>query len=456
MKYNLAGFLEEHPRLQFKDDAAISNRAVYFFGSSEDHACTDDHIVDGFDCAERYRNECTGTYVEELLPGIAGCLGDGSITEYFVYLEGEYTLPHLFVPAEDLIPGQGIGLASLDDGQVVRHEVPLTGAGGLSGSFTVPEGARSFQLVTPGYRLTELTDPNGKDHVAAFVNDRHPAPIRLLRGHSIALTQATSDRSFSYDEVVVPGEWRFTVERVAGASNSPVVVVIKTRNDSDDKVRLKVVNATTQPNEAFAQRLDRLVELAERLGINMEISAIEKIPHLNDPHAPPVDFCGRFCSSDEAVVLVAEPGGWSSPGPGIALRVAYNTHFLMGAEVATSDNDHFITAALHELLHHVAGLDHLFETHIDGSIDADALASTGVHNEVVGGTTRITGGVNHERLLQTGQLVWNDNILIGWRLTEKVQDVDGFGSNSRGTRLALVTFLEHHQLEWVKNSPLYW
>ncbi len=456
MKYNLVNFLTEYPHLRFKDDAVITNRAVYFFGSSEDHACTDDHIAQWFDCAERYRNECTGTYVEELLPGTAGCLGDRSITEYYVYLEGEYTLPHLFVPTEDFIPGEGIGLASLDDGQIVRHEAPLTGAGGLSGSFTVPEGARAFQLVTPGYRLKELTDPNGKDHVAAFVNDAEPAPIRLLRGHSVAITQATSDRGYSYEEVVVPGEWRFAVERVVGARSSPVVVVIKTRNDPHDRVRLKVVNATTHPNEAFLPRLDRLVELAERLGINMEISAIEKIPHRDDPHAPPGDFCERFCSSDEAVVFITEPGGWSSPGPGIALKVAYNTHFLLGAEVATSDNDHYLVAALHELLHYAAGLGHLYETHVDGSLDVDALVSTGVHNQVVDSGARIVGGVNYQRLRDTGRLLWNDNILIGWRITADIRDVDDFGLTESGRRHALVTFLEHHQLEWLKNNPLYW
>ena len=66
------------------------------------------------------------------------------------------------------------------------------------------------------------------------------------------------------------------------------------------------------------------------------------------------------------------------------------------------------------------------------------------------------GGVNHERLLQDDRLVWNDNFLIGWRMTERVQDVGGFGSNHGGQRYALVTFMEHHQLEWVKNSPFYW
>ena len=41
-------------------------------------------------------------------------------------------------------------------------------------------------------------------------------------------------------------------------------------------------------------------------------------------------------------------------------------------------------------------------------------------------------------------------------MTERVQDVGGFGSNHGGQRYALVTFMEHHQLEWVKNSPFYW
>ena len=460
MKYNLVEFLREYPHLRFNDyDPGINeNRSLYFFGSAEHFFCTDDDAATGFHCAERYRDSCTGEYVEELLPGVAGCLGDAnvSITEFAVYLESEYTLPHLYVPAEDLTTGEDIGAASLDDGQVVRHEVPLTGAGGLSGSFTVPEGARAFHLVTPGYRLKELTDPNGNDYVAAFVNDTNPASIRLLRGHSVAITQATSDRSYSYAEVVVPGEWRFTVERVVEARNSPVVVVIKTRNDLDDRLRLKVVNATTHADEAFMPRLERLVDLAARLGINLEISSIENIPHRSDPHAPPSDFCERFCSSDEAVVYITEPGGWSSPGPGIALKVDYNTHFLVGAEVATSDNDHYITAVLHELLHYAAGLGHLFETHKDGSVDADDLKSTGVYNEVVAPTTRIAGGVNYEHLWERGALLWNDNIMIGWRMTQDEPDDDGWGFTGADGRRTLVTFLEHHQLEWLKNSPFYW
>ena len=454
----MSEFLEKHPHLRFVNHPAnAGDRTVYFFGSMEHSFCTDDHIVQGFDCAERYREECAGTYVEDLLQGEAGCLGGGGITEYAVYLESEYTLPHLFVPTEDFVSGEDIGLAALDDGQVVRHEVTLTGAGGLSGSFTVPQGARSFHLVTPGYRLSELLDPNGKEYVTTFVNDAAPAPVRLLRGHSVAIAQATSDLGYSYDEVVVPGEWRFTVERVTGARSSPVVVVIKARNDPDDRLRLKVVNATTHSNEAFELRLGRMVEFAKRLGINMEISAIEKIPHLDNPHAPPIDFCDRFCSSDEAVVFITEPGGWSSPGPGIALKVDYNTHFLVGAEVATSENDHYITAALHEVLHYAAGLGHLYETHKDGNVDADDLKSTGVHNEVVAPTARIAGGVNYEWLRDRGELLWNDNLLVGWRLEHDVPDDDGWGFASEdGRRLTLVTFLEYHQLEWLKNSPFYW
>ena len=90
---------------------------------------------------------------------------------------------------------------------------------------------------------------------------------------------------------MVPGEWTFKAGRTTDRDDSVAVIVVKTRNEPDDKVRLKVVNATTLPNEAFAPRLDRLVQLAGRLGINMEVSAIERLPHLDDPHAPPIDFC---------------------------------------------------------------------------------------------------------------------------------------------------------------------
>ena len=343
-----------------------------------------------------------------------------------------------------------------DDDEMETPTLDKPDMKGYSGSFAVPEGARSFELAAPGYVFVALIDPNGRDYMTASTDSTEQAPIRILRNGSIAVVQATSDIHYSYDDIVLPGRWTFVLVRNLDDTNASVVLVTKTRNDPDDKIRLNVINATPHSNEAFASRLDRMVELAARLGFTLEISSIEQISPRDNPHDPPHDFCERFCSSNEAVVFITDPGGWSSPGLGIALRMPYNTHFLVGAEVATSENDHYLTAALHELLHYAAGLGHLYETHVDGDIDVDDLRSTGVHNEIVDIGAQIVGGVNYQRLRETGKLVWNDNILIGWRMTPNVRDVDGFGSDYGGRRFALVTFLEYHQLEWLKNSPLYW
>ena len=370
----------------------------------------------------------------------------------------------------------------------------------------MPEGARSFHLVVAGNSDgMRLIDPSGReyrdptptirqlDREFQVLQERHrmltgaanlsadereqlrevslrreetyralvtiKQQVVAFRGgypYRSASTEATSDWGHSYEDVVVPGEWTVEVSLRYNPSE-PAVVVVKTRNDADDKVRLRLVNATSQPNEAFTQRLDRLVELAERLGVNMEISAIEKIPHLANPHALPGDFCERFCSSDEAVALITEPGSWWSPGTGIALKIPHNTHFNLGVELATSKDDWYLYSAMHELLHYTSGLDHLYETHVDDAFDVDGLAATGVYNEVVGSGTRIAGGVNHQRLREAGRLLWNYNALMAAHITPNVRDVDGFGwTDNGGRRYALVTFLEHHQLEWLKNSPLYW
>ena len=406
----------------------------------------------------------------EIIPGGAGCLHDEGEQRkgFIVYLsKGEYA----YDPFQPVVPdnqstGRGMGIVdisytspSLDDGQIMRSEIALSGLstpGRYRGSFTLPEGARSFQLVAPRVTITSLVDPNGKDWLANYERTAALWPIRFVRGRSIVLTLSTSDLDYSYQEVAVPGEWKLIGESHRDHTPS-MLLVVKTRNDPDDKIRLKVVNATSHPNEAFAPRLDRMTQLAAHLGFTLEISALEKIPHRDNPHALPDDFCERFCSSDEAVVFITEPGGWSSPGPGIALNMAYNTHFLEGAEIATKRSDHELTAALHELLHYAAGLGHPFKRYVDGSFDTDGLASTGIDGEIVDGATRIAGGVNYQELLRNGSLQWNDNILGGWRMTPNVRDVDGFGwTNDQGERYALVTFLEHHQLEWLKNSPLYW
>ena len=460
-KYRLSTVLREYPHL------FVLEGGLRFVGTLEGENCDLTDPVANERCIYEFEEECTGTYVFEAVPGVPGCVGGRNAQElvYAVYLETEYTPPASFIALQE---GTSEASSSLDDGQIVRFEISLAraepGVDGAthSGSFAVPEGARAFQIMVPGADILVLRDPNGKEYESLFDNTADPTPVKYHWSRSIAITQATSDIDYSYADVVVPGLWTFR-SRTFDTDVPPAVLVIKTRNDPDDKVRLKIVNATTRENDAFTPRVARMVELAARFGVNLEISNIHRIEHMDDPHYIEYsserhwNFCDRFCSADEAVVLITEPGGWSSPGQGFALKVPFNTHFLVGAEVATSENDHFLAAAVHELLHYVAGLDHLYETHIDGTIDADALASTGVHNEVVGGTTRITGGVNHERLLRTGQLVWNDNLMVGWRMADDVPDDDAYGYTlPDGRRLALVAFLEHHQLEWVKNSPLYW
>ena len=409
-RWDPAALREQYPHLYF------SHEEVYFYGTLASDICTATDAYYETGCSERYEEECGGVYMDEIVPGHAGCLDEDSETR-----------------------------------KSLRANFSYEGSGG---TFTIPEGARSFHLVSMGKTPVKLVSPDGKEYShAGYGEPGWSAQVRL--DWDAVITQATSDLDYTYDDVVAPGEW--TIEFAGTSWSAPPTVVIKTRNDPDDRLRLKIVNATTRANEDFMPRLGHMVELAAHLGINLEISGIEKIRHRSNPHNPPSDFCERFCSSDEAVVFITEPGGWSSPGPGIALKVDYNTHFLVGAEVATHENDHYLASALHELLHYAAGLGHLFETHKDGNVDADDLKSTGVHNEVVGPETKIAGGVNHERLWERGELLWDDNIMIGWRMTHDEPDVDGFGeTDADGRRRALVTFLEHHQLEWLKNSPFYW
>ena len=350
----LQDLIEEYPYLYFYENAA------YFNGTLMSDFCTANDVYYETGCTARYEEQCPGIFKVEIIPGGAGCLHDESDQRKgfyarfsidwgddgsSVYTEGNSAMTGGSSGYYSyLTHGVSYSSQSLDDGQILRYEIPWNqDSDGVSntGSFIVPEGARSFQLVSLGNPFRKLIDPNGNEHMPQF-GTRHGDPsrrVRFLANSDIVITQSTSDIDYSYYDVVIPGEWTYEVRKSDPAKDLPVVVVIKTRNDTDDKLRLKIVNATTHSNEAFAARLDRMVELAERLGINMEVSAIEKIPHRDNPHDPPSDFCERFCSSDEAVVLITEPGGWSSPGPGIALKLSYNTHFLVGAEVATYEND---------------------------------------------------------------------------------------------------------------------
>ncbi len=411
--WEASDLLKQYPYLHFDHDA------VYFNGTLASDICTatDEYYETG--CFERYREECDGVYMDEIIPGRAGCLSDADDRRKALFARLE--------------------------------------TGGSSGSFTIPEGARSFQLVLSGYRLTELIDPNGKDYVAEFVDDRDPAPLRLLRGHTVVMTEATSDVDHGYADVLVPGEWTFRVEGSAGRNVPFAILAVKTRNDPDDKIRVRVVNASAHPNEVFAPKFDRMVELAALLGMNVEVSSIEKVPEMAHPYALKDGLCERFCSSDEAVMFIAGVDNWSSPGPGVGFKMEYNTHFNVGAEVGSSDDDHYLASALHELLHYVAGLGHLYRRHNGAIVDVDGLASTGLPEETVLRTAKIAGGVNYKRFWETGQLLWHYNIMLGLPWLHDERDVDGFGyTDANGRRFALITFLEHHQLQWVKDSVFSW
>ena len=397
----------------------------------------------------------------------------------------------------------------------------------LEGTFTVPKGARSFHLAMSGVREGfALIDPNGRDHVELAENARvvrsrfevftkewialvkrlriaddaeaeaiHAeleelgASIQLVvsdleeveqqpglisfRYHGeyiVAMAQETSDLHYSHEAVVVPGEWTIRARVPSNATeqqDSPAAAIaIKTRNDPDDRVRLRAVNASLQSNEDIRRGLERMAELAKHFGINVEITQIDRIDHLNNSswvwgnEARHWDFCERFCSPDEALVLITEPGGWGSFN-GAALQIAHlGTHFLIGPEIASRyPHDHYPLAALHELLHHIAGLHHPFEhrTDIPAASATDPLLSTGSYNEFVDGFVDVAGGVNFRNLLETNRLTWNANVMWGWPLFEYVEDVDGVGySDAYGRRRTLVSFIERHQLNWVRNSPLYW
>ena len=342
-----------------------------------------------------------------------------------------------------------------------------------SGSFVIPDGARSFQFALTGGRQFRLTDPNGREHTqldraldelrqeisslnaarrallgdaGALHPDGHPKLEALNADHwrrlaelnalslvasrkleeaerepsvairergpfTLAMTEATSDLDYSHKDAAVPGEWR--IEVAGDQAPRYAVLVVKTRNDEDDKLRPKVVNATLRTNDEFRPSMRRWEEIASHYGINLEITSIHKRGHFDDPHyveqaAFRDAFCERYCSADEAVVLFTEPGGWSSPGPGIALNISYYTHFLVGAEVVTDRcEDYYLGGAMHELLHHVGNLAHPFQWPggFKHSVPVDLFESTGNGAEIVGPDVEIGGGINYQRLWKAGKLI---------------------------------------------------
>ena len=495
--HELDALLESYPHLEFVETHSDNSIGIGYYGVTLEQLCIDEwsYTVDresgafipSRSCLERRKEACGRNYTPEILPGRPGCF--------------------------DAAHKSGVGLKTIKQ---------------YSGSFVIPDGARSFQLALTGGRQLRLTDPNGKDHVrlsqaldalreelsslnAARITllgdagalhpdgypklealnadhwrklaelnalslaasrkleeaEREPSvAIRRRRPFTLAMTEATSDLGYSYRDAAVPGEWR--VEVTGEQAPQYAVLVVKTRNDEDDKLRLKVVNATLRTNEEFLPSMRRWEELASYYGINLEISSIHRMEHLDDPHY--VEnlgvrdlFCERYCSADEAVVLFTEPGGWSSPGPGIALNILYYTHFLVGAEVATDRCvDYYLGGAMHELLHHVGNLAHPFQWPggFKHPVPVDSFESTGNGAEIVGPDGEIGGGINYQRLWKAGKLNWIANIMVSQQIFPDeglTENVDGFGCTTPdGKPETSVGFIERHQLQNLKDNPLYW
>ena len=492
--YELEALLRDYPHLELLGTHYGDYINLRYEGAALQWLCFDEgayaveeesnDIIPFPNCLARHKERCGKDYLPNILPGMPGCLGK------------QYGGP------------SGIGLQALS-----RY----------SGSFTIPEGARSFQFALTAGRQFRLTDPNGKEHSQLdqtqdelrdeisqlnserrrllvdagavhpdgypkleVLNDEHwreldalnaasleasrklaeaeREPSVTIRGgglYTLAMTEITSDLSYSHEDVAVPGEWRFEVLGKSAPAYS--VLVVKTRNDDDDKLRLKVVNATLRTNEEFGPGMRLWEKMAAHYGINLEIASIHRMEHLDNPHNTDETFCERFCSADEAVVLFAEPGGWSSPGPGVALNIDYYTHFLVGAEVVTEDcKDYYLGGAMHELLHHVGNLGHIFEWPggFKHPVPVDSFEATAEGGGVVGPDVDIAGGLNYQRLWAAGKLNWLANIMVSQQIFPDeglTENVDGFGCvTPDGKPETSVAFIERHQLENLKNHPLYW
>ena len=484
----LSALLEDYPHIRRTPSASDDYISLVYSGVTLERLCLEEGIPTagewtfaGQDCLDKHKAECGENYTTDILPEISGCFDATQTNLIIIYPRRSY-----------------------------------------HGTFTIPEGARSFQLALAGGDLLRLTDPNGKEHtrldqildelrdeISRLVGERrellveagavHPdgypkleilnddqwreldslnmasleasrklaeiergthVAVRKDGRFSLAMTEITSDLTFSSEDIAVPGEWRFEAQ----ADIPPqAVLVVKTRNDDDDKLRLKVVNATLRTNEEFGPGMRRWEEMAALYGINLEIASIHRMEHLDNPHATDETFCERYCSADEAVVLFAEPGGWSSPGPGVALNIDYYTHFLVGAEVVTADcNAYYLGGAMHELLHHVGNLGHTFEWPggFKHPVPVDSFEATDGGGGIVGPDVDVAGGVNYQRLLAAGELTWRANIMVSQQIFPDeglTENVDGFGCvTPDGKPETSVAFIERHQLENLKNHPLYW
>ena len=484
----LSALLEEYPHIRQVISGSDEYVSVVYNGVTLERLCRSEGAFDvgagAFavqECFDKHKAACGENYTTDMLPGTPGCFDAMRRSFHNLYPRRSYY-----------------------------------------GTFVLPEGARSFQLALAGGDLLRLTDPNGKEHtrldrildelrdeISRLVGERrellveagavHPdgypkleilnddqwreldslnmasleasrklaeiergthVAVRKDGRFSLAMTEITSDLTFSSEDIAVPGEWRFEAQ----ADIPPqAVLVVKTRNDDDDKLRLKVVNATLRTNEEFGPGMRRWEEMAALYGINLEIASIHRMEHLDNPHATDETFCERYCSADEAVVLFAEPGGWSSPGPGVALNIDYYTHFLVGAEVVTADcNAYYLGGAMHELLHHVGNLGHTFEWPggFKRPVPVDSFEATAGGGGTVGPDVDVAGGVNYQRLLAAGELNWRANIMVSQQIFPDeglTENVDGFGCvTPDGKPETSVAFIERHQLENLKNHPLYW
>ena len=429
-------------------------------------------------------------------------------------------------------PTRGIKFSSnsLDDGQLLRYEIPVTSVdGSFVGTFDIPEGARSFQLSafdgsSANIWFSELSDPHGREHVAINsaippteselrrIDEKRTKIIRELgtqeeldsdpelnelteihmglhrelwdlvresgikitpknrgwTGYTSAVTVLTSDLDRSHANVAVPGKWTFAVNTHRSSQEGPpsVVLALKTRNDENDKLRLKIVNATDLTEEEVHETYARLTEFALHFGMNIEISTVEAFRPIgyvvNRTFFDTDAFCERYCSSDEAVIVLTHPTTFTSGTISFpcSLGLEAGPSFLEISKDFSTNQDSYLALALRELLRCGAGLHdaHQPPRYIRREkdyVDEDFLTSTGSQGRPVDASVDVAGGVNYRSLLNDLELMWQANIMMrgpDYYFSNDVPNLDGYGTGD----FTMVSFIERHQLEILKNSPLYW
>ena len=117
---------------------------------------------------------------------------------------------------------------------------------------------------------------------------------------------------------------------------------------------------------------------------------------------------------------------------------------------------------MHELLHHVGNLAHPFQWPggFKHPVPVDSFESTGNGAEIVGPDVEIGGGINYQRLWKAGKLNWIANIMVSQQIFPDeglTENVDDFGCTTPdGKPETSVGFIERHQLQNLKDNPLYW